>query len=492
MKRPFYLTTLLVMSLLLIPFATLEAQLEREELKLSVDEAVRMALAKNLTIIVERFNPPILTTEIGVEQAAFDPVLLSEGRFNTQRLPTATALAGAAVAAQENRTLNFGLRQRFLTGGRYEITFNNNRQETNSRFVSPRANYASDLTLTLTQPLLRNFGLDFNRSRIRIARLNRDISEERLREVVTRTVAQVQTSYWDLVLARESVEVAKRSLELARDLLRRNKIMIEAGVLAPVEIFQAEAEVASREAELIAAESAVRNAEDSLKQLLNLEGDIAIIPTDRPTITVREVSFEETLREALERRPEIRQAKTQTVSKEISLKAVRNQLRPSLDLTAFFGLNGLGGELERDVDVLVSGDRYHAGVGVVLEIPIGNRAARQRFRRSQLELEQSVATLRELESRVTLEVRLAVRNLLTGLKRIEATKAARVAAEKALEAEEKKFRVGLTTSFNILRFQRDLTAAQNLEMQALIEYSKSLVELERVKGTLLQSNNITF
>lgn len=466
----------------------------KEELKLSMDDAIKRALAKNLAIQVERYNPEILTTTIGVEQAVFDPIFKLDNNFNTQRLPTASTLTGA-VSATETRTVQPSLQQRFITGGNYTLSLNTTRTDTNSRlgFINP--NYASELTFTLIQPLLRNFGLDFNRSRIRIARINRDISLDRLRQVVTSIVALVQNSYWDLVLAREIVQVRQQSLERAKDLNRRNKIMIEAGVLAPIEIYQSEAAVASREADFIVAEAAVGDAEDSLRNLVNLEEDfpgreIAITPTDQPVVTVREVSLEESLKEALEKRPEIAQGKGQILTREISARAAKNQVLPSLDFKGTFGFNGLGPEFSDDIDVLLGGRRYRAGAGLVLEIPIFNRAARQSLRRADLEAEQAANSLKQTQQNVVQEVRTSVRRVATNLKRVEATKVARVLAEKKLDAEEKKFRVGLSTSFQILEFQNDLAIAQSEETRANSEYSKSLVELERARGRLLEVHNI--
>jgi outer membrane protein TolC len=472
------------------------------ELRLSMLEAVERALARNWTIIRESYTPEISATNVITEEAAFDPTVNLESSLTTQRLPTATGLAGgggaggeAGVSALETRNGSASLFQRFITGGNYEFTLNAFRQQTNSSFVFLNPNYSSDMTLTLSHPLLRNFGLEFNRSRIRIAQLDRAISKELFRQQVIEVVSQVESSYWDLVLARQLVEVSQRSMELARDLRRRNKIQIDAGVLAPIEIFQAEAAVAAREAELISAQAAVKDAEDVLKSLSSMEEEypnqeVVIIPKDEPSVTLTEVELEESLKTGLEKRPEIIQAKTQTASRDISVRSARNQVRPSLDVTAFFGLNGLGKEFKDNLDVVVSSKRYHAGVSVFLEIPIGNRVAKQALRRSRLAAQQARAGLKEIQQRVSLEVRTAVRRLSTSLKRIAATRAARVLAEKTLDAEEKKFRVGLSTNFNILQFQNDLAVAQGEETRALIDYTKAVVELQRATGMLLETNNI--
>ncbi|MEE8449627.1 MAG: TolC family protein [Thermodesulfobacteriota bacterium] len=485
-----------------VPPAQAQEPLKPVELRVSILQAVERALAKNWTIIRESYSPEISATNVVTEEAAFDPILNFEGSLTTQRLPTATGLAGGGgagsepgVSALETRNGSASLAQRFITGGNYELTLNASRQQTNSNFVFLNPNYSSDITLTLIHPLLRNFGLEFNRSRIRIAQLDRAISKEVFRQQVIAVVSQVESSYWDLVLARRLVEVSRRSLELARDLRRRNKIQIEAGVLAPIEIFQAEAAVAAREAELISAQAAVKDAEDVLKSLLSMEEDyryqeVTILPEDEPAVTVTEVSLEESLKSGLEKRPEISQAKTQTASRDISVRAARNQLRPALDVTAFFGLNGRGREVKDNLDVLVSSKRYHAGLSVFLEIPLGNRVAKQTLRRSRLEAGQARASLKEIQQLVSLEVRTAVRRLNTSLKRITATRAARVLAEKTLDAEEKKFRVGLSTNFNILQFQNDLAIAQSEETRTLIDYTKALVELQRATGTLLEVNSI--
>jgi len=348
--------------------------------------------------------------------------------------------------------------------------------------------------LTLTQPLLKNFGVDVNRVQIKIAQNERAISLDRFRQKTMDVVTQVQTAYWELVFALENLKVQERSLRLARELAELNRARVRAGVAAPVEITQAEAEVAAREGDVIVAEKGVRDAEDRLKVVLNLpkEGEWGgiILPADPASFSPVTLDLPQVVTDALRKRPEYQAAKVDLGNRELTLRFARNQLLPDLSFQASVGLNGLGGNYEEDTDKLGSGDFYTASAGIVLTIPLGNRAARAEFLKAQLEEEQAKVSLRNLELQITAEVREAVRRVEADTKRVDATKAARVLAEEQLRIEQKRLEAGVSTTFEVLRFQRDLAAAQANEVKVLTDYNKSLATLDRVRGVVLEKHRI--
>lgn len=461
---------------------------------LSVQESILLGLRNNLDIVIEGFNPKIRATDITAAKAVFDPVAFLELTSDISREQNRSTLSRVKTTEDRNLDLNTGLRQKLPTGAIYELRLDNNRNETNSTTVGINPAYTSDATLTLTQPLLKNFGVDINRVQIKIAQNERAISLDRFRQKTMDVITQVQTAYWELVFALENLKVQERSLRLARELAELNRARVRAGVAAPVEITQAEAEVAAREGDVIVAEKGVRDAEDRLKVVLNLpkEGEWggAILPADPASFSPVTLDLSQAVTEALRKRPEYQAAKVDLGNRELNLRFARNQLLPDLSFQASVGLNGLGGNYEEDIDKLGSGNFYTANAGIVLTIPLGNRAARAEFLKAQLEEEQAKVSLRNLELQITAEVRETVRRVEADAKRVDATKAARVLAEEQLRIEQKRLEAGVSTTFEVLRFQRDLAAAQANEVKALTDYNKSLAALDRARGVVLEKHRI--
>lgn len=463
-------------------------------LHLSLQESIQLALKHNLDIAIEGFNPQIRDEEVMVERAVFDPSAFVEGDVTNSATPNRSLLAGVTVSRDLAANFNLGFRQKLPTGGSYEFRFNNNRDDSNARFLQPPGGinpaYASDVTITLTQPLLKGFGIDINLTRVRIAQNNRGISQENLRARANGVITDVEGAYWDLVAAIQNLEVQRRSLRLAKELMELNKARVRAGVAAPVEVTQAEAEAAAREKDVIQAEKGVKDAEDRLKLILNIPDDriwgLDILPSDMPPFKVEPVDLPRSLEEALSKRPEVQKAKIDIQSRDLNLRLARNQLLPRLDLQGSVGVNGLNGAYSGNLDKLVSGDFNTFSVGVVLEVPIGNRAARANFLKAKLEADQAQTSLRSIERTIVTEVREAVRRVEAATKVVNATREARRLAEEQLRVEQKRLEAGVTTTFNVLRFQRDLTEAQANEVTAIAEYNKSLANLEKVKGTILE------
>jgi outer membrane protein TolC len=327
---------------------------------------------------------------------------------------------------------------------------------------------------------------------------------------VSRIIAEVQRTYWDLVFAIEDMKVKKRSLQLAQDLLERNKIQVQVGTLAPIEIVQAEAAVAQREEDVIVAQDAIKDAEDKLKKFLNLFDDpevrdVTIVPIDRPSFSPQPVDLVRSFEEALANRPDYAQAKLEVEKAEINLRAARNQLLPNLDFVGEGGYSANRGNLGNSVDDIIDTESRHWSLGVELSFPMGNRQAKAEYSQRKLELRQALLRLKNLEQAILVQVpdvvreldpdrmgvREAVRQIDTDIKRVKATRASRVLAERKLDAEEKKLEVGISTNFQVLEFQEDLAVAESNETRAIIDYNRSLINLERAKGTILQTNNIS-
>jgi outer membrane protein TolC len=344
--------------------------------------------------------------------------------------------------------------------------------------------------------VLRNFGSDVNRTRIRIAEANQEISESSLRDRVIRVVTLVQELYWDLVFRIQELEVRRLSLKLAQDLLAQTRVQVAVGTQPQLSILEGEAGVATREEAVIVAENNVSNVQDRLKELFSFFEDrqrsgVEIVPTDAPQFTIEAIDLEKALEAAFEFRPDYRQAKLEIESRTLNERFTRNQLLPTLDLEGRVGLNGLDDNFGDTVNNFTSGNWMQYRVGFAFRYPLGNQAAKSRFTRARLEVEQAKTVLERTEQRILVEMREAVRNVETNIKRVSVTKGARELAQRKLEAEEKKLAVGLSSVREVLRFQDDLSSEQSREIRALTDYNVSLANLERAKGTTLERLNIS-
>jgi outer membrane protein len=482
-----------------------------KEFPISMKRAVMLAMKNNLQIAIQRFNPSIKATDVLRARAVFDPVAAAAIKFKDTVTPASsrTRIFGGVLRTEDEEVdFEASITQKLALGTDVSIIASNLRSANTFNFFE--SDYETDVTLTVRQPLLKNFGPEVNRRDIIVSQLSQAQSEKQFENDVSRIVAEVQRTYWDLVFAIEDLRVKKRSLQLAQDLLERNKIQVEVGTLAPIEIVQAEAAVAERDEDVIKAEDALKDAEDKLKKFLNLfddpeQRDVTIVPIDRPTFSPQPVDLEKAIAEALANRPDYAQAKLEIEKAEINLRAARNQLLPNLDFVGEGGYSANRGNLGNAIDDVIDAENRHWSMGVELSFPMGNREAKADYTQRKLELRKARLRLKNLEQAILVQVpdvvrevdpdrlgvREAVRQIETDIKRVKATRAARVLAEQKLDAEEKKLEVGISTNFQVLEFQEDLAVAESNETRAIIDYNRSLINLERAKGTILSTNNIS-
>jgi len=460
-------------------------------LALSVRDSIALALKNNLDISVEGFNPQLRQQDLTNERAVFDPSAFLELTRSDNRVPVGTQVIQGNRIASDSWDYNAGLRQKLPTGGTYELRFNNEYAHLQSVGSSQ---FISNFGLTLTQPLLKNFGFEPTETNIRIATNNQSISFEQLRLKVSDIVTQVQNAYAEFTYAIENLKVQQRSLRLARDLVALNKARVRAGVAAPVEVTQAEAQEAARVQDVILAEKAVGDAEDTLKVIMNLPASGGWAQEIQPTYTVtfepKSFNLDESIQKALANRYEYKSAKLDINNKELSVRLTRNQLLPDLSLTGSVFSNGAGGVYGGNLSEMGSTHFVSYSVGVILTVPLGNRGPQASYIKAKLAEDQAKTSLKNLELQITQQVREAVRRIEANAKRVDANRAARVLAEEQLRVEQRRLEAGVTTTFNVLSFQRDLAAAQASEIRAIADYYESLVNLEKVQGTVLEANRI--
>ncbi|HET9844468.1 MAG TPA: TolC family protein [Nitrospira sp.] len=474
---------------------------ERRE-EISLTEAALRALKNNLDISISRHTKESRLTDIVVEQAKFDPTLSVNGQYNRTVNPLNRPVFGGTgfnlneitIFDQRSGSVTVDATTNLLTGGNVDLNYSpartNVNQDVASGFLFNPA-WTGGLALTLTQPLLRNAGIDINKTFIRIAQNNAMVEEHVFRDRVLTVVATVEQTYWEVVFANENMKVAEAALKAAQELLATNRAKAKAGVMSIVDVLQAEAAVASRVEQVLVAEKSIRDQEDLLRRLLNpgeeeLRQDVRLTPKDKPVIALEPISLPEAIDLAIDLRPEIVQAKKNLETSELNTKFAKNQLLPTLSFQGTMGLAGLGRDYTDSVNRNFSGEFYNYGAGLVLSYPLGNRSAWSTFNRRQIEGKNAETSLVSIRQQIIIGVKEAVRRVQTDFKRIETTKSARIMAEKQLQAEQERLKVGLSTTRFVLDFQRELATAQGNELRAIVDYNKSLSNLSRHKATTLE------
>lgn len=465
------------------------------ELALSLKQCIELLLTNNLDLKVERYNPYLQEKEITKEKAAFDPLARFSLQDNKIVVSPTTFLNGALgdqSYEQETIDYEFSIAKKLITGGLGELKFTTKKLETNSIFQYLSPTYHSNLIFSLNQPLLRNFGINLNKSRIIISSNNKAISKTRLEDKTIKMIIALQQIYWKLYLGQQVLDVKRGSLQLARDLMERNKVLVEVGKLPSVEVLRAQTGVASREEAVILAENAVGDVEDLLRKTLNLPlQDQMITLVDKPTFKAfSQMKVEDYLKAAFENRPDYEGAKIQIKNLKIANRIAKNAMLPLFDFQASYGLNATKGHYDESIDGINTGGDYSWLVGFKVEIPLGNRWAKSNYQKSRLEIEKAETSVESLEKKIELEIREALREIESSYKRISATQEARQLSEKNLEAEEERMELGMSTSVEVLRFQEELAAARSRETKAIVDYINSLNKLDKVTGTTLETYQI--
>jgi outer membrane protein TolC len=493
------------------------AQEAKGTLAMSLEECIVKALKDNLGVAIQVLGPQISAEGINVAQDKFIPTLsLSARSSNTEN--ASYSYIDSTSESTVDKTQNFtfiNASQALPTGGTFTLDFTGYKTTTTriGNTINPR--YGTTLRFNLSQPLLKNFGPKIARREILIAKNNLGVSEENLRNTLMTTVYNVESAYWNLVYSIENLDVRRQSLQLAKDLLEKNQRSVEVGTLAPMEVLSARAEVATREADLIQAETQIQSSEDQLKLLLNIteaadQAYAALVPKDKPTYVAKAVALEEALAAAIANRPDLEISRIGLESDKLNLTYAKNQVLPDLNLSASLyapGIDGtrifyIGSPLDGIVDYTVPGDIGGAlsqtakfkypnwNLGLTMSLPLSNFFSRAALAQSRLNLRQAMLELESKKADVYLEVKNAVRSVEANYKRILAYTTARELAEQKLAAEEEKRRVGMSTNYMVLSYQRDLANARISELNAIISYNVSLASLERSMGTNLKSKNI--
>ena len=493
------------------PVAPVAAAPGDQARRLTIDEAVRLALDNNLGIQIARFSPQVQDLSVALARSAWVPNFTTVVQGASTSTPNSGFLSGATTGQNKTTTgrmlSNVGLVQQTPWGGSYSVGWDSTRSTTSNVFSSFSPQLQSSLSIDIRQPLLRNFSIDNLRQQVILSEKDRESSDFQLQQTIATTTRAVRNAYWDLGYANASFMVAQQSLDLANESLRETNARIQIGTTPPIDAVEAQAEVAARQEAVIVAQAQIETAEDNLRTLVFNPSSpdfwtTRIVPTELPAFQPSTVDLDGAVRNALQMRTDLLQARKSLESADINIKYFRNQTLPDVTATLDYGLTGLGGtpvvrtnSLGIPVAVPAGTARNFASVlgdlfanqypswtvGLTISYPLGRSQQEANLARAQLQTTQAETQLKNAELQVVTQVRNVARQLVTSQKLVDSTRAAREFAEQRLDAEQKKLAAGTSTNFLVFQAQRDLAQARNDELNAILAYNRAQIDFDTVQ-----------
>lgn len=488
-----------------------------EKLSLSLKECIAKALANNLDLSIEAFNPGINEASISETKEQFLPEF-GLSYFNQKQTVLGSWGVEGTSYPYKLDSYSLDLTQKVVTGGSATLSFSNSMLDSGRAFQVINPSYNSEFRIRLTQPLLKGFGPKANRYGTLQAINQKDIAVSVLKSKIIQTIYDVEQAYWNLYSASENMKVQEQSLEQSREILKRNREAARVGAKSAIEVLSSEAQVAQYEDNIVFAEQQVEQAETRLKALLNLPSEAplsarSLAPTDKPLVERMEITYEAALQRALDQRQEIIQLEKQLENNASEISYNKNQLLPQLDLSFNMWSPGQSGVkyIYQDNNPFtgivvgkVVGSRVDAlkealkttyrnwSINLTLNIPMGSVFSRASLARAKLAQEQSQVQLEKQKQTIGYEVAQAIKNLQNCERKIKTSAASRELQEKRLAAEMQRYQLGLGAIEWVLNYQNQLTSAKTSEIQALIDYKMAVANLERVMGTTLKTKGLKF
>lgn len=469
-------------SLLLVALPTL-AQAQPAVLRVSADDVVELALENNLHLKRERFGLQIADEEVGATTTAWTPELATRVGTTGSQAPSVTTFDASQPSIVDRQLLSEAAwSQRLPWGTSYSVAWTGGRHASNSALARFDTELQAGASATLVQPLLKGFRFDAARADHRTSLEAREIAGATLNTAIASTTLDVRRTFWLWVYTRDYLSVQRESLQMAQTLLDGNRTRVAAGAMAAVDVIEAQAEVARRSESIAIAEKAVANAEDLMRTLIFDPADPRWSAPLEPTVIEPEPMAPAGLVErALGTRQDLAALRASTTIEDIALKRARNDTLPDASLRAGYSVHGIGGADYRSVLDDLARTRYPAwSLELSVSYPIGQAKAEADAARASLRRQQAEAAVKAAEQRVAMEVRSAVREVDANHQRLELTATAVTLAERRLEAEQRKFTVGLSTSFFVFQAQRDLSQAREAALRATLDYRAATAEIAAV------------
>jgi outer membrane protein TolC len=518
------------------------------QLPLTLNEAIALALQNNNDIDGSRINVQIAEYNLQSARGVYDPLISSENYYESRTTPTSSSLSGGANGSVTQKDFTGSARFGGYTpyaGGSYQLDFSSTRLTTSNQFVTLNPQYPAALTFSYTQPLWRGLRIDNNRRTIEIAKKNLSLSDAQFRQRAIEVISQVEQTYWDLVFALRNLQVQIDAVKQARTQVESNQRLVSKGVLAPVDILAANTQVTSFEQNVYTAQEAVTRAENTLKTLILPDRTAALwsrplTPVTPVNLEAPRVPLEQALNVALSNRPELAQLQTSAEINQIDARYYRDLTKPQIDLIGTYTATGLAGTpttssqspragtsteltqrvndlsalaglpplttttgtttssvspnliggLPQSLANLIQSDYPTYRVGVRVELPLRNRTAQANLGRA-LAQGSSIRNLRaQQEQLIEADVRNSTQALRSAEARLASAAATRASSEQQYESEQRQFRAGTTTVFLVLQRQTELLSARGRELQAQTDLNKAIAEFERATGNTLQANHV--
>jgi outer membrane protein TolC len=538
-----------------------EAQADRIELpprigvtggkELSLAEAIELALSNNKDIESSFIDREVARFSLQAARGAYDLKVSVQSPFVRSITPMASVLGGAAdgkllqreasIVPQLNGSIPW-------TGGSFGLSFSSKRTYTNNTFATLNPQYPSSLTLSFTQPLRRGLRFDSNRQRIEVARKNVTLSDEQFRQRVTEIVTQTAKAYWDLVYAVQSLDVQRIAAETAKRQVESNSRMMEQGLMAPIDIVEAETQMAQFEQNAYVAQASLTAAENSLKALILPDRtsplwSSKLIPITEPEMAPPNMLLDDAIKDALAGRPELEGVKIAAEINKTNLRYYRDQAKPQVDLVASYMSSGLAGVVGTSSasnpltsgfgvmierlnelsalqnlppinmsslgsasgsgvpEVLIGGYRHSlsnlsgwdfpsAQVSLQISLPLRNRIAEGNIETGLAEVRRSEVRRKQVEQQIEADVRNTLQSLASFRNGLEAARTARRSAQDLYASEQRKFKAGTSTLFLVLQRQTTLVTAQSSELRAQVDLAKATADFERATARVLKAHNV--
>jgi len=521
MRKRYYFFSLLFSAWIcnLVAFAQ---QANDEQVRLSLGQAIQMALANNKDIELARQNVLAAEWDLKGTAAQYDPRSTFSSFYEHTKIPVASFLSGGVNGSVLQSDLSAGYRLEGFAGkggGTYEMNFSSLRRSTNNIFAALNPQYPSELMFRYTQPLGRGRSFSTRLKDIEIAQKNSRLTQAQFRQSATETIVEVQRAYWDLVFARQSLTIQNETLRDFRARLEVDRRRAGNGMLAAIEVVGTEARTAQSEEAVYGAVEDLTRAENALKNLIaeNHEARLwnaSIVPTDDFTPALTEITLQDALADAMANRLELEESDIIREINAVEERYYRDQTRPQIDVVSSYGITGLGGPFVDNAAVnrligptaalpgfleggygqslanLAQNRFNNFRVGVQISLPLHNRTAEAKLGRALVE-RQRVATQQEkLKQLVQMDVRNSVQAIRTAESKRRAASTIRASLEQQFASDQRKLTVGYSATYTVLERQISLAGARLKELRAELEQSKASAELQRAMGTALRANNV--
>ena len=454
---------------------------------LSLSDCIAEAIEHNFDVRVERYEPLKSQLALDAAYAGYDPTLSLSGTHAHNNTTGLLTTNGASIT--ENNSFNAGLGGTVPSGATYNLFGN-----ISDNYEPSLERAGGQVGMSVTQPVLRNLWIDSTRLAVMAARIQVHFSDQGLRQQLITTVTAVENAYYELIYARENVEVGRQALDLAQTQLDQDRQRVEVGSLAPLDAQQDESQAAQSKANLILAVSTLGTDQRVLKNLITDEYttwvDVDIQPTMTLDAPLQLFNLQDSWTKGMTQRPDLLQARLDLEQQGIQLKYDRNQLFPELDLVGSFGYNGDGAGYSETFGQYGTANRPFYSYGAQVTVPLSNLKARSAYQSDKAIERQDLLKLKQLEQNIMVSIDNAVGVARSDYESVEATKLARIYAEAALDAEQKKYAVGKSTTFTVLQLQNNLTAARSQEIRALANYQEALTALAQQEGSTLERRRV--